>query len=182
MPTDPSIPAIKQQASNVPYLIAAVVMVLISTIAVLVVVLFRPDKDNSAIMTIIGGFTVSAIPSVLSMMKAQETHLSVNSQMEDFKRDLADLSNIKSALANREGMMQGATDERSRVAVLARDEAAAKRTAQLAAMAQTAAAAPAAPAVPEATTSVVPFITATASAKELPIPVVVVPKLPEENK
>lgn len=144
MATDPSVPAIKQVASNIPYLIAAVVMILISTIAVLVVVLFRPDKDNTAILTIIGGFTLSAIPSVLGMMKAQETHLSVNSQMEAFKAELVEMAKVKGELANREGMLQGTLDEQARVAVLTKESAAAKRTAQLAAMAQ-AQQAPAAP-------------------------------------
>jgi len=73
--------------SNVPYVIAVVLMIVVVIIAVTVIAIARPDKDNSALFALILGSIGPTTLSLLAYMKAQETHLSVNSRLEQFIRN-----------------------------------------------------------------------------------------------
>jgi hypothetical protein len=57
-------------------------MALLGVVGVLVVTLLRPDKDNSALITSLLGFLAPTTMALLAFMKAQETHLAVNSRLD----------------------------------------------------------------------------------------------------
>lgn len=109
-----------QKASNTPYLIAVVVMVMIGVIAVLAIVLLRADKDNTQLIATIVGMIVPTTAAILALMKSQETHLTVNSQLDQWKRDFA-------ALQRAEGEKEGITGEQARVAELKKTAASERR-------------------------------------------------------
>ena len=71
-------------SNNVPYVIAVVVMVFIAITAIVIVATVRPNEDNVAIYTLIVGSIVPTTTALLAFMKAQETHLSVNSRLDQF--------------------------------------------------------------------------------------------------
>jgi hypothetical protein len=62
--------------------VAAVVVVLISTCAIFGVILLRPDKDNTGLIAIICGSIAPTSAAILALMKAQDTHLMVNSRFD----------------------------------------------------------------------------------------------------
>ena len=87
-------------ASNVPYLVAIVVMFLIGLGTVALISKLRPDVDILLVMGGVSAFIVPTTASLLALMKAQETHLSVNSRLDEF---------IKNAglVARAEGVAEG---------------------------------------------------------------------------
>lgn len=123
-----------QKASNTPYLVAVVVMVLIGVVVVMAIVLFRPAVDNSQLIATVLSIIVPTTAAILSLMKSQETHLTVNSQLAQWKLDFADLKRA-------EGERLGIAGEQARVAEL-RKTAAAERPIAEAAMPATAASVP----------------------------------------
>jgi len=70
--------------SNWKYVIAVVVMAVIGVLGVLVITIIRPKEDNTILITMVLGFLAPTTLSLLSLMKSQETHLSVNSRLDDF--------------------------------------------------------------------------------------------------
>jgi hypothetical protein len=82
------------------YVVAAVVIILSCIVAILVLELLRPEKDNSTLYALIIGFTGPTLASIMAFMKAQETHLSVNSRLDAFIR------NAREA-AHAEGITEG---------------------------------------------------------------------------
>lgn len=106
-----------QKGSNTPYLIAVVVMVLIGVVAVLSIVLLRPDSDNSQLIATVLSMIVPTTAAILALMKSQETHLTVNSQLAQWKLDFADLKRA-------EGEKEGISMEQARVAELRKTVAA----------------------------------------------------------
>lgn len=73
--------------NNVPYIIAVVVMIVVVVIAITVIAVTRPERDNSALYALILGSIGPTTLSLLAYMKSQETHLSVNSRLEQFIRN-----------------------------------------------------------------------------------------------
>jgi hypothetical protein len=69
-------------ANVIPYIVAAVAVVLISTIAIFGVFIVRPDKDNTALIAIICASITPTSAAILALMKAQETHMVVNSRFD----------------------------------------------------------------------------------------------------
>jgi uncharacterized membrane protein len=94
-----------QPTSPVPkrgsYVAASVIVFLIAMTVILLLELKRPlGQDNTSLYTMIIGFALSSGTAILALMKAQETHLSVNSRLDDFIR------NAREA-AHAEGMTEG---------------------------------------------------------------------------
>jgi len=110
-----------KKASNVPYLIAVVVMVMIGVIAILTIVLMRPTADNTQLIATLVGMIVPTTAAILALMKSQETHLTVNSQLAQWKLDFA-------ALQRSEGAREGIASEQERVAELRKTAAAQRLT------------------------------------------------------
>lgn len=78
------LPMLLRPPSNVPYLIAAVVMVLAGATGTILITLLLPTRDNTILIGILWGPLVSTTVGVLGFMKAQETHTSVNGQLHAF--------------------------------------------------------------------------------------------------
>lgn len=111
--TEPiKLPSAMQPPSNVPYLVAVVVMTLLMIVGILVISIMRPDKDNSIQITMIVGFTTTTTGAILAFMKSQETHLSVNSRLDGFIKQ-------SSQIAHHEGHDEGVAAEQARVPVAA---------------------------------------------------------------
>jgi len=86
MVNDPIDQTVVPPPNNTPYIIAVVAMSFASVMAVSLVSIFRAG-DNTAIITAIVGLTAPTIFSLLAFMKAQETHLSVNSRLDAFMKN-----------------------------------------------------------------------------------------------
>ena len=86
--------------SNTQYVVAVVAMMLIGVVAVVAIVLGRPEKDNTAVIATIVGFLAPTTLSLLAFMKSQETHLSVNSRLDAF------MANARMA-AHAQGVTEG---------------------------------------------------------------------------
>jgi len=86
--------------NNLPYVIAVVTMMAFGVIGVIAVAVLRPTQDNTLIVTTIIGFIAPTTLSLLAFMKAQETHLSVNSRLDAF------MANATLA-AHAKGLMEG---------------------------------------------------------------------------
>lgn len=111
------------KGSHTPYLIAVVVMVLIGVIAIMLIVLLRPNSDNTQLIATMVSMVVPTTAAILALMKSQETHLTVNSQLAQWKLDFANLQRA-------EGEKQGIAGEQARVAEL-KKTAAAERPASI---------------------------------------------------
>jgi hypothetical protein len=96
------------QSSNIPYLVAVAVMVALSLAAVVGVTLIRPSQDNASIYVLIFASTGPTTLALLAFMKAQETHLSVNSRLEQFIRNAARAQRAEGELAGRAAEQAGA--------------------------------------------------------------------------
>lgn len=86
--------------NNMPYVVAVVLMMFFGVTAISVISVLRPEKDNTLLITSIVGFLTPTTLSLLAFMKAQETHLSVNSRLDAF------MSNAKMA-AHAQGLDEG---------------------------------------------------------------------------
>ncbi|MDD5199254.1 MAG: hypothetical protein PHC88_05570 [Terrimicrobiaceae bacterium] len=105
---------LSKTASNIPYVVAVVLMTLLALSAIVAITVMRPTQDNTAIMALIISATAPTTLALLAFMKAQETHLSVNSRLNDFMRTASELARAK-------GIAHGQALERSKQSAL--DEA-----------------------------------------------------------
>lgn len=71
-------------ASNMPYIIAVVAMIALGIIAVVVLASTRKDTDIIVLIGAVFGVLTPTTLALLSFMKSQETHLSVNSRLDGF--------------------------------------------------------------------------------------------------
>lgn len=81
-------------------LIAIVALTAIGMASVVLVFWLRPDKDNTALIVNILGFIAPTTMALLAYLKAQETHLSVNSRLDEMMRNA-------SRVARAEGLEEG---------------------------------------------------------------------------
>jgi hypothetical protein len=112
-------PSIVPPPNNVPYVIAVVLMAIIGVVGVVIVTIARPGQDNTIV---IGGILGSLAPttiSLLAFMKAQETHLSVNSRLDAFMKNATIAARADGLL---EGRAQGRNDANDRTDILAQKE------------------------------------------------------------
>ena len=86
--------------NNLPYVVAVALMAIVGVVAVTLLVVLRPEKDNGTIIATIVAMIAPTTLSLLAFMKAQETHLSVNSRLDAF------MANAKLA-AHAEGIAEG---------------------------------------------------------------------------
>lgn len=70
--------------NNVPYLVAIVTMAIVAIAGSVLISYLRPDSDIVVVFGLIAGFMAPTTLSLLAFMKAQETHLSVNSRLDQF--------------------------------------------------------------------------------------------------
>ena len=93
MPNSP--PTIVQPPSNIPYLVAIVIMLLMALGSVMGILLIRPGQDNTQLIATVVGMMVPTIAAILAFMKSQETHLSVNSRLDAFMAEHAASADAK---------------------------------------------------------------------------------------
>jgi hypothetical protein len=105
--------------SQVPYLIAVVLMVAIVVGAIVAVMFLRPTADNSSIVTEIIGFASTVTMALFAFLKAQETHVVVNSQMDSFKSEVRQAAAQSGLIAHAEGVVQGRAEADARTDALA---------------------------------------------------------------
>jgi hypothetical protein len=111
--TEQEKPSVVHPANNIPYLIAVVVMMLIAILGVSAIAIFRPDTDVLVVFGVVFGFLTPTTLSLLALMKSQETHLSVNSRLDEFMR------NAEEAAEGR-GMKKGREAANERTDMLAK--------------------------------------------------------------
>lgn len=104
-----------QKSSILPYIIAIIVMSLIAVVAVLMISMMRPDADNTILIATILGFTATMTTSIMSLLKSQETHVSVNSRMDQWKEDVT-------TMLRAEGAADAVAREQDRVAAIAKEK------------------------------------------------------------
>jgi Mn2+/Fe2+ NRAMP family transporter len=105
----------KQLASppnNTPYILAVVVMVIAAIAGIAVILVLRPDSDPLVVSGVIAGIFTPTALSLMSFLKAQETHVLVNSRMSEAITDAA-----KAAYG--EGMKAGRESANERTDMLA---------------------------------------------------------------
>lgn len=95
------------KSSNTPYIIAIIIMATLGALGIVVISLFNPGKDNSLIIASLLGFLTPTTLSLLALMKSQETHLSVNSRLEEFIKNAGDA-------ARAEGVIEGRDSENAK--------------------------------------------------------------------
>lgn len=89
------------------YVWAVIILMLLTTIMIMAIIWLRPASDP---LIIIAGVMTAMTPTtaaVLALMKAQETHLSVNSRLDEFM-------NQHAKSAHSEGILQGVQQEQDR--------------------------------------------------------------------
>ena len=99
------------KTAMLPYVWAGITVATLGAAFVLLILLLRPNADP---LVVIGGVSAPLIPTlagVFAVMKAQETHLSVNSRLTAFIQATTDAASAK-------GQLQGAADEQARQAAL----------------------------------------------------------------
>ena len=101
----------KLVSSNAPYVWAVVILTTVAAVLVLVIVWLRPKADALDVVAQVAKGLAPTVAGVMAYLKAQETHLSVNSRLDAFMRE-------HGALAHREGQIQGMADEQARQAAL----------------------------------------------------------------
>ncbi len=102
--------------NNIPYIVAVVLMMFLGVSAVSAIAILRPDKDNTTLITTIVGFIAPTTLSLLAFMKAQETHLSVNSRLDAF---IGNARLASHAQGLDEGRVQGRLEANERTDALA---------------------------------------------------------------
>lgn len=95
--------------SAMPYVWAALILFLIAALFIVAILYIRPELDPLILISaILGAFSV-LFSSVAAYLKSQETHLSVNSQLTEWKKEFFNM-------AKSEGLIEGAKTEQARIA------------------------------------------------------------------
>jgi hypothetical protein len=98
--------------NNTPYLIAVVLMLGLAIASITAIAILRPEKDNSTLYALILGSIGPTTLALLAFMKSQETHLSVNSRLEQFIQNTDRSARAEGELAGR-AAGRDASDQRT---------------------------------------------------------------------
>ncbi len=88
-----------------PYVWTVLVAFLIGSILIVGVLFLRPALDPLVVITTILGFIISIATSAAALIKTQETHKIVNSELDKWKRTYG-------AMQRAEGVIEGTDTER----------------------------------------------------------------------
>lgn len=99
---------VMQPPNNTPYLIAIVIMALVAIMAIVLVAVLRPAVDNTPLYVLILGSIGPTTLALLAFMKSQETHLSVNSRLDQFIKNADRSARAEGELAGRAAGRQSA--------------------------------------------------------------------------
>ena len=104
-----------KEASNTQYILAVVIMFLVGVIGVVLISLFNKTQDLGVVITAVFGLLTPTTLSLLSFMKSQETHLSVNSRLDGFIKN----AQVAALLTGRaQGIVQGTDTANARTDML----------------------------------------------------------------
>jgi hypothetical protein len=95
------------KSTNLPYLMAVLAITMIGVMATIAIIILRPNQDNAALFVAIGSFVGPTTTALLAFLKTQETHLLVNSRMDEFKSLLAMNAAAAEEIARTRGISQG---------------------------------------------------------------------------
>jgi len=104
-------PVVKSTSSNIPYLISILLMSLLGVIGTLSIVLLRPGEDNASLYISVASFVLPTTTALMAFLKTQETHLLVNSRMDEFKRLISINAAAAEELARVKGVAQGLREQ-----------------------------------------------------------------------
>ena len=110
-PTKDTVVDMGQPGSNLPYVVAVIIMMVIGVSGSIILTLLNKSQDNTVLIAAIFGFLTPTTLSLLAFMKSQETHLSVNSRLDEFMK-----ATRSSAMA--EGRIQGQDEANARTDAL----------------------------------------------------------------
>lgn len=99
---------------NRSYLFAVLFMTFIAIAGAAGILYLRPESDLVIVLATVFGFTAPTTLSLLAYLKSQETHLSVNSRLDEFIRNAA-------SSARDQGVRQGMAEANDRTDKLAKD-------------------------------------------------------------
>lgn len=74
-------------SSNIQYVVAVLIMSAFGVAAVVSITVLRPSQDNTVLIASVFGFLLPTTMALLAFLKTQETHLMVNSRLEDFIKE-----------------------------------------------------------------------------------------------
>ena len=123
MPETYSPPSVVAPPNNLPYVVAVVVMMGLGVVAVVIIVVLRPTQDNTLIITTLLGFLAPTTLSLLAFMKAQETHLSVNSRLDAFMKNATYAAHAKGLMEGRDYGQDSADQRTDALAAQAKEDA-----------------------------------------------------------
>jgi DMSO reductase anchor subunit len=98
-----------RQSSMLPYIAAGVILVLIGAIFILILLFLRPKLDELILISTVAGIGGTMFASISALIKSQETHLTVNSQLTSWKNEFFEMAHAK-------GVIAGTETEQARVA------------------------------------------------------------------
>lgn len=101
------------------YILSVTSVAVVAIIAVTVLLVIRPEKDNSTLVTLIFGFASNVAVVTALYIKASDTHSMLNSRMNEFKRSLESASAAAQAKAYQDGQNQGRNVANDRTDALA---------------------------------------------------------------
>jgi hypothetical protein len=101
--TDPdSVTLASTPSSAIPYVAAAVIVVMSGLVALLLLAELRPALDITIAAGVVSAFIVSITTGVLAFMKSQETHKTVNSRMDGMLAVVRELAHERGLKEGRE--------------------------------------------------------------------------------
>lgn len=81
--------------NNNPYIFAVILMMILGIILIVVIAFIRQEVDLVLLAGVVFGFLSPTTLALLAYMKAQETHLSVNSRLDQFMQNAEMASRLK---------------------------------------------------------------------------------------
>lgn len=94
-------PSQQNPPSNWPYALTGVLMACLGVIAILVLTSLRPTQDNSVLIATVIGFLSTTTGVIMTFMKAQETHLAVNSRLDAFMASARKVGHLEGEVSGR---------------------------------------------------------------------------------
>lgn len=116
-----TVPPHDKPHSSLPYLWVTLAMFVAGLVFTAVVLLIRPTLDPILVIGNVMGFVITISAGIAAFIKTQETNITVNSRLTEWKREFYDL-------AHSEGKIAGAKEERMRINDQMRIEGAQRRS------------------------------------------------------
>lgn len=93
------------------YVVGVIVAMLLGVVASVIITVTRPETDNLPTIVLIFGFLAPTTVSLLTYLKAEETHKSVNSRLDSF---VESETRLATSLGIEEGRERHESESRTR--------------------------------------------------------------------